>query len=41
MFLQWPGLFLSVFSEDLDLGGQDGQELLAPGWPDDLNFWEG
>ena len=39
--LQWPGIFLTVCSEDFDLGDQYGQELLAPGWPDDLSLGEG
>ena len=38
---QWSGLFLSAVAGDLELDGQDGQELLAPEWPDDLNFGEG
>ena len=38
---QWSGLFLSAVAGDLELDGQDGQELLAPVWPGDLNFGEG
>ena len=38
---QWSGLFLSAVAGDLELDGQDGQELLAPAWPDDLNFGKG
>ena len=38
---QWSGLFLSAVAGDLELDGQDGQELLAPEWPDDLNFGKG
>ena len=38
---QWSGLFLSAVAGDLELDGQDWQELLAPVWPDDLNFGEG
>ena len=34
-------MLLWAVAEDLDLGGQDGQELLAPVWPDDLEFGEG
>ena len=37
---QWVGLLLLAVAEDLDLGDQDGQELLAPVWPDDLDFGE-
>ena len=38
---RWVGLLLLAVAEDLDLGDQDGQELLAPVWPDDLEFGEG
>ena len=36
--LQFPGLFRSAEAENLEIGPQDEQGLVAPVWPYDLIF---